>query len=84
MQYPWIKWHNPETVVFAHANGISFGKGMGQKAKDEFGAYACYECHMTYDGHISRPKHITKQMVNEMFAKGMERTRKLLQEKGLL
>lgn len=33
--------HNSDTVVFAHINGVRFGHGMGLKANDIHGAYAC-------------------------------------------
>ena len=84
VRYWWINYHNPETVVFAHSNKQKHGKGMGLKAKDEFGAYACYRCHAIYDGLESRPKGITKEYVDELFEKGMELTRQKLIQKGLI
>lgn len=42
--------HNPETVVFAHLNGVRFGHGTGQKVNDIHGAYACSDCHDAIDG----------------------------------
>ncbi|CAB5212403.1 Protein of unknown function DUF1364 [uncultured Caudovirales phage] len=80
----WIPYHNSETVVFAHANGLKYGKGIGKKADDEHGAYACYLCHMTYDGHINRPKDVSKEYVNQIFEKAMGITKRKLIEKGLL
>lgn len=84
VRYYWINYHNPETVVFAHSNKHKHGKGMGLKAKDEFGAYACYRCHAIYDGHEKRPSHVPKEYVDEIFEKGMEKTRDILRAKGLL
>lgn len=84
VRYFWINFHNPETVVFAHSNKSIHGKGMGLKAKDEFGAYACYRCHAIYDGHEKRPDHITKEYVDDVFNHAMEITRKILIEKGLI
>lgn len=84
VRYYWINYHNPETVVFAHSNKSKHGKGMGLKAKDEFGAYACYRCHAIYDGHEKRPDYIPKEYIDEIFEKGMEKTREILRTKGLL
>ena len=39
---------NPETVVWAHANGLQFGKGIGMKSPDALGSYASHAMtHMT-------------------------------------
>lgn len=84
VRYYWVNYHNPETVVFAHSNKGAHGKGMGLKAKDEYGAYACYRCHCIYDGHEKRPDHIDKEYVDRQFEKGMQLTREILQRKGLL
>jgi len=42
--------HNPETTVLAHIRlqGIS---GMGMKAPDLLGAWACSACHAYVDSH---------------------------------
>lgn len=37
------------TVVAAHANFVSMGKGMGHKAHDCFVAYCCHSCHHEID-----------------------------------
>ena len=39
-----------DTVVFAHLNEAFAGKGMGQKADDIAGFFACQRCHDQYDG----------------------------------
>ena len=39
-----------ETVVFAHY-GEAGEKGVGLKAGDEAGFYACYDCHTLIDQH---------------------------------
>jgi hypothetical protein len=50
--FPGICNGDPETTVFAHLNGHAFGKGMGIKAHDVLGFYACSACHAAYDlGH---------------------------------
>lgn len=38
------------TIVWAHSNQQTHGKGMGIKAHDLFGAYLCQRCHDAYDG----------------------------------
>jgi hypothetical protein len=38
-----------ETVVPAHSNEGALGKGMGQKARDEFTVPGCYFCHYAID-----------------------------------
>lgn len=43
---------NPETAVFAHLNASWAGKGMGIKAHDYAGFYACSGCHDFYDGRL--------------------------------
>jgi hypothetical protein len=40
-----------ETTVFAHLNGADFGKGMGIKAHDIAGFFACWRCHGAFDLH---------------------------------
>jgi hypothetical protein len=48
VRLPGICTHNPETVVLAHVRmaGIS---GMGLKADDLLGAWACSSCHDAID-----------------------------------
>ncbi len=38
-----------ETTVWAHSNLQLHGKGMGLKAHDIFGCYACVSCHAWLD-----------------------------------
>ena len=40
---------NTESTVFAHFNDGWAGKGMGQKADDCAGFFACNNCHDDYD-----------------------------------
>jgi len=48
---------DPATVVFAHLNGLAFGKSMGQKAHDIAGLDACSACHAYIDvGHGTHPQ----------------------------
>lgn len=41
--------HFAETTVLAHENSLSAGKGMGYKAHDWRGVFACYSCHTALD-----------------------------------
>ena len=40
---------NDGTVVAAHSNSLTDGKGMGIKAHDYRVAFVCYECHTYID-----------------------------------
>ncbi len=42
------------TVVWAHSNEQSHGKGIGIKAHDLLGNYLCAWCHTLYDHDLSR------------------------------
>ena len=35
---------NPETVVWAHANGLQFGNGIGMKSPDALGSIRLFRC----------------------------------------
>lgn len=43
-----------DTVVFAHINSGSAGKGMGMKAHDLLGCFACGHCHTLLDSQQGR------------------------------
>lgn len=72
-----------ETTVFAHSNHGRHGKGLGLKASDEFGAYACVACHSVIDGQAPAP-HLSRADILRAFYEGMSRTRRILCAKGLL
>lgn len=74
---------NPATVVWAHANGLASGRGMGLKANDLSGAYACQACHDYYDRRVFVPEeHYAKIKVD--FYEGHLRSLVILIEKGLV
>lgn len=75
--------HNPETVVWAHANGVRYGKGFAIKVADLLGAYACSNCHAVLDGQIARPAGLTKQDVELDFWRGHGESVVRLIAKGL-
>lgn len=77
---------NPETTVWAHANGSAAGKGIGMKSPDILGAYACSFCHDEYDRRNNRSRlggH-TRQAIELMFWQGHARSVRILLDKGIL
>ena len=82
MRLPGICRNDCETVVFAHSNLLRHGKGMGLKADDRFGAYACFACHAVIDWQALRPPHLSRADVIRAFARGMERTAELISLRG--
>lgn len=73
---------NPETVVWAHANGSAAGKGIGMKAPDLLGAYACSACHDEVDRRTRLWSD--RAVVRLMFWEGHARSLRILIEKGLV
>lgn len=80
IRLPGVCNHDPATVVWAHASGSAAGKGMGMKAPDILGAYACYACHMAVDGQTKVSRH----EVRLAFWEGHARSVIKLIEKGLI
>lgn len=76
--------HNSETVVWAHSNKYEHGKGLGLKADDKYGCYACSSCHAVLDGQAPRPNGIGKPDVEYLFVQAMYKSRAILRDKGLL
>jgi Protein of unknown function (DUF1364) len=75
---------NPETVVWSHANGLRFDKGIARKALDHIGAYACSACHAVYDRQAPRPKEMTLESVELDWWRGHGESLVRLYRKGLL
>lgn len=73
---------NPETTVWAHANGSAAGKGIGMKSESLLGTYACSACHDVVDGRtrVSR----SDPAVKLAFWEGHARSLRILIEKGIL
>lgn len=84
MMIPGVCNHNSETVVWAHSNHYEHGKGLGRKADDKYGCYACSSCHAVLDGQAPRPEGISKYDVNAYFDIAMTISRTILRDKGLL
>ena len=81
VRIPGVCNHNSETVVLAHVRltGVS---GMGMKAPDILGAWACSSCHDAVD----RRSHtdLERDYVRLMHLEGMARTIAQLEKEGLL
>lgn len=75
---------DPSTTVWAHANGSAAGKGIGMKAPDYLGAYACSCCHDVYDRRRKAPFNMSREEVEIAFWEGHARSLILLDRKGLL
>ena len=73
--------HNPETVVLAHIRmaGVS---GMGLKADDLLGAWACSACHTAIDGH--NKSGLTRDELRLAHLEGMVRTIAQLRKEGIV
>ena len=70
------------TVVAAHSNELSDGKGMRQKADDFYVAFLCGHHHDFYDGRIaSKNSTINKQ---EYFNIAMKKTWRRLWDRGII
>ena len=73
--------HNPATTVLAHISmtGIS---GMGFKANDVIGSWACSSCHDTIDRRANTD--LDRDYVRLAHLEGMARTINELCKEGLL
>lgn len=81
VRLPGVCNHNPETTVLAHVRlaGVS---GMGMKADDLLGAWACSSCHDAIDrrGHLD----LERDYVRLAHLEGMVRTIAVLRKEGLV
>ena len=81
VRLPGICNHNPETTVLAHVRlaGVS---GMGIKADDLLGAWACSNCHDAIDrrGHLD----LERDYVRLAHLEGMVRTIAVLRKEELV
>ena len=86
VRIPTICGGDPETVVWAHANGSAAGKGIGMKSHDLLGAYACRACHDAYDGRGMKARNVawTKDEITLMFWQGHARSLLILLKAGLV
>lgn len=81
VRLPGVCNHNPETTVLAHVRlaGVS---GMGMKADDLLGAWACSSCHDAIDrrGHLD----LDRDYVRLVHLEGMVRTIAILRKEDLI
>jgi hypothetical protein len=86
VRIPGVCNHNPETVVLAHLNGA----GMGKKALDIHGAYACFDCHAYLDGGWTKDKYLLQTEDSPMAAvkllhiEAVIRTQEIMVKEGIL
>lgn len=75
---------NPEMTIWSHYRGSAGGKGLGIKAIDPAGAYACTYCDAVYDGQRRPPSGWTRQDVELAWHDGHIRSLVRLKEKGII
>lgn len=73
-----------ERTIWSHYRGSAGGKGMGIKAHDVAGAYACTHCDAVYDGQAPAPVGWTRLQVVAAWHDGHIRSLGRLHQKGLL
>ena len=71
---------NDGTTVFVHLDESWAGKGMGQKADDVAGFFACYRCHLGYAGDPGGNYAISYYDI----ARAMYRTLRILFDMGII
>ena len=79
VRIPGVCLHNSETVVLAHIR-LSGVSGMGIKAPDLLGAWACESCHSLYDRRQNTD--FDPDFVNRCFLEGVIRTQNVLINEG--
>lgn len=82
MRIPNVCNGNRDTVVWAHSNRAEDGKGMGMKARDEEGCYACVACHSWLDGGYAG--HMPRSLVETYFDLARSESQAILKRKGLM
>ncbi len=84
IRIPGVCNHDSETTVLAHLNG----GGMGMKALDIHGAYACSACHIWLDGGYVKatiPVIQNSKTDRDLYhLEGVIRTQKIMIESGVL
>jgi hypothetical protein len=84
VRIPGVCNHNPETTVLAHLSGA----GMGRKANDLHGAWACSDCHDVIDGRRSASsaygEPVTAEEILIAHLEGVIRTQEQLIDEGLI
>ena len=83
VRIPFACTFDPEKTIWSHFRGLAGDKGMGKKAPDACGSYACTVCDAIYDGQMKRPSGLTKDAVDLMWLQGHIRSLVILVRKGL-
>lgn len=76
--------HERGATIWSHYRGSAGGKGMGLKASDVCGSYACTACDAVWDGQRPRPAGMTQLEVSLAWHEGHIRSLGRLHAKGLL
>jgi len=83
MRLPRVCLHDPATTIWSHYRGANGDKGMGTKALDLAGCYACTECDAVYDGQRQVPG-LYRDEIESAWHEAHIRSLVRLAEKGLL
>jgi hypothetical protein len=75
---------DPAMTIWSHYRGSAGGKGIGIKAGDVCGCFACTYCDAVYDGQKPRPAGMSKAAVDLAWHEAHIRSLGRLHEKGLL
>lgn len=79
VRMPGICRPHPEDCVLAHCQTPAGIRGMGQKAPDLLGAWACSACHDEYD---RRTRNVDVDQARLWFYEGLLRTQAQLIKEG--
>lgn len=79
LQIPGVCNHDSATTVWAHSNQQRHGKGVGIKANDIFGCYACSACHDWLDN-----SKVPRDEKNTVFQFAFEKSLLILLQSGVL
>lgn len=79
VRLPGVCNHNEETTVLAHVRLVGIS-GMGMKAPDFLGAWACDSCHACYDRR--HKADLSLDYVQKSFLEGVLRTQYELIKSG--
>jgi hypothetical protein len=87
VRLPGICNFDKETTIYAHLNGVRFGKGIGNKSN--LGAYCCSSCHAVVDSlsssrGVKGSKGMSADYVLASFHEAVLETIQVMLEKGIL
>lgn len=84
VRLPGICANDPAATIWSHARWLHAGKGMGTKAVDLAGAYACTSCDAVYDGQRKPPEGMMRDDVDRAWCVGHFKSLVRLAQKGLI